>query len=121
MLTDCELGVVILAGTGCRLTEVMAMRWEDVDLDKRTWRVPTWKKWGRREIPLSKLVADALGERLDRVGLVLRVSRDALPAHLRRAGTTARDLRRRFALEAIAGWADKNTVAAYLGLKGGAV
>jgi integrase len=43
----------LLALTGARKGEALAMRWEGVDLPRRTWRVPRSKSGRTRHIPLS--------------------------------------------------------------------
>jgi integrase len=45
--------IALLALTGARKGEALAMRWEDVDLSRRTWRVPRSKSGRTRHIPLS--------------------------------------------------------------------
>ena len=45
--------ITLLALTGARKGEALAMRWEDVCLPRRTWRVPRSKSGRTRHIPLS--------------------------------------------------------------------
>ena len=45
--------IVLLALTGARKSEALNMRWSDVDLERRTWRVPLSKSGRARHIPLS--------------------------------------------------------------------
>jgi integrase len=52
--------IALLALTGARKGEALAMRWEDVDLPRRTWRVPRSKSGRMRHIPLSDSAAALL-------------------------------------------------------------
>lgn len=87
VLTDAELGrlvkavdtlkdpnvraaFVLLIVTGCRLSEVLRARWEDVDLDGGLWRVPRAKSGRVEVIPLPGSVV-ALLRTLPRVGSLL--------------------------------------------------
>jgi integrase len=70
--------VIVLAGTGLRRSELLALRWEDVDLDNRLLsatgsvvrlkghglvRQDTTKGGGERSIPLPQFAVDALHRR----------------------------------------------------------
>lgn len=70
--------VVVLAATGLRRSELLALRWEDVDLDGRVLTVSgsvvrlkgqglvrqeTTKGGGRRSVPLPRFAVDALHRR----------------------------------------------------------
>ncbi len=84
VLTDSELGrlvkavdaltdphvraaFVLLIVTGCRLSEVLRARWQDVDLDGGLWRVPRAKSGRVEVIPLPASVV-ALLRTLPRLG-----------------------------------------------------
>lgn len=45
--------VALLILTGTRKREVLDARWEDVDLEKQIWRIPTTKGGKARHVPLS--------------------------------------------------------------------
>jgi len=45
--------VPMLILTGARKREVLDARWEDLDLERRTWRIPTTKAGKARHVPLS--------------------------------------------------------------------
>jgi len=45
--------ITMLILTGARKREVLDCRWEDLDLDKRQWRIPTTKAGRPRYVPLS--------------------------------------------------------------------
>ena len=65
--------VELLAQTGLRVSEALALRWVDLDLGRRRVRVrrrlyrgafgPPKTKHGRRDVPVSPLLAQALWER----------------------------------------------------------
>ncbi len=103
------VGLVQLA-TACRGGEAQAMAWADVDLDRRTWRIPAdLAKTGRaRLVPLSRAAVDLL-RRLQadargpwvfpgrRPGRVLARGRQAVAKAIEAAGlvnVTPHDLRR---------------------------
>lgn len=52
--------VVLLLMTGCRKRELLDARWEDVDLDRRMWRIPLTKSGRPRNVPLSGAVVELL-------------------------------------------------------------
>jgi integrase len=52
--------VDLLLYTGCRLRELLDARWENVDIDRRTWRIPTSKSGKPRHVPLSQAALDVL-------------------------------------------------------------
>jgi len=67
---------VLLIVTGCRLSEVLRAKWEDVDLDGGLWRIPRAKSGRVEVIPLPGSVV-ALLRTLPRVGsLVVPGCRD---------------------------------------------
>lgn len=45
--------VPMLLLTGARKREVLDAKWEDFDIDRRTWRIPTTKAGVARHVPLS--------------------------------------------------------------------
>ncbi len=45
--------VALLLLTGCRKRELLDGRWEEVNLDKKVWRIPTSKTGKPRHVPLS--------------------------------------------------------------------
>lgn len=45
--------VALLLLTGCRKRELLDARWEEVNLDKKIWRIPTSKTGKPRYVPLS--------------------------------------------------------------------
>jgi len=52
--------VVLLLMTGCRKRELLDARWEDVDLDRRMWRIPLSKSGRPRNVPLSAAAVELL-------------------------------------------------------------
>ncbi|HUU84983.1 MAG TPA: site-specific integrase [Phycisphaerae bacterium] len=51
--------------TGARRSNVAAMRWEEIDLDARTWKIPNTKSGEPVTIPLLPLAVDVLRARLE--------------------------------------------------------
>jgi integrase len=45
--------VPLLLLTGCRKRELLDAKWSDLDLPRRTWRIPTTKTGKARHVPLS--------------------------------------------------------------------
>ncbi len=45
--------VALLLLTGCRKRELLDARWEEINLEQRTWRIPTSKTGKPRHVPLS--------------------------------------------------------------------
>ena len=45
---------------GCRKHELLYSRWEDFDLERRTWRIPMAKSGRSRHVPLSKAALEIL-------------------------------------------------------------
>lgn len=45
--------VALLLLTGCRKRELLDGKWEEVDLDRKVWRIPTSKTGKPRHVPLS--------------------------------------------------------------------
>ncbi len=46
--------VALLLLTGCRKRELLDARWEEVNLEKKVWRIPTSKTGKPRHVPLSE-------------------------------------------------------------------
>lgn len=46
--------VALLLLTGCRKRELLDAKWDEVDLDKKVWRIPTTKTGKPRHVPLSE-------------------------------------------------------------------
>jgi integrase len=105
---------VVMLATGCRRSEILKAKWEDLFLDdmgNATWRLPK-PKGGRPEIkPLTRDVAKMLSK-LPRVGLYVIAGKDPLKprADLKRwwyrliedagiEGVRQHDIRRTFGLE----------------------
>lgn len=58
---------VMAAETGCRASEVLGCRWEDIDLDEKVWRLPDTKAGKPQFVPLTKAMVDYL-KTVPRVG-----------------------------------------------------
>ncbi|MQU58542.1 tyrosine-type recombinase/integrase [Pseudomonas helleri] len=54
--------VPLLLMTGARKRELLDARWQDFDLERRTWRIPTSKSGKPRHVPLSAVVLDLLSQ-----------------------------------------------------------
>lgn len=52
--------VNLLLYTGCRVRELLDARWEHVNIDRRTWLIPTSKTGKPRHVPLSKPALDVI-------------------------------------------------------------
>ena len=52
--------VVLMLMLGCRKRELLDARWEDVDLDRRMWRIPLSKSGRPRNVPLSGAAVELL-------------------------------------------------------------
>ncbi|MCU0662182.1 MAG: site-specific integrase [Myxococcota bacterium] len=113
-LEHVRAGFVFMLATGCRRSEILKAKWEDLfidDMDNATWRLPK-PKGGRPEIkPLTRDIAKMLSE-LPRVGLYVIAGKDPLKprADLKRwwyrliedasiEGVRQHDIRRTFGLE----------------------
>lgn len=65
----------MLIETGARLSEVLRTRWEDLDLDAATWRIPTTKSGRPQLLPLAPSTA-AMLRTIPRLGPWLVPGRD---------------------------------------------
>jgi integrase len=52
--------VPLLLLTGCRKSELLYAKWEHIDVDRRTWRIPLCKSGKARHVPLSSDVIEFL-------------------------------------------------------------
>ena len=52
--------VALLLMLGCRKGELLNAKWEHIDLDRRTWKIPLSKSGKTRHVPLSTDAADVL-------------------------------------------------------------
>ena len=52
-----EAAIWICLSTCCRIGELLTARWEDVDLERKTWTIPETKNGQRHEISLSDFAA----------------------------------------------------------------
>jgi len=52
--------VLFLIYTGARKREVLDAKWQDIDWDKRSWRIPKTKSGKVRHVPLSKSAFEVL-------------------------------------------------------------
>jgi integrase len=59
--TQLPMIIDLLLYTGCRVRELLDARWENVDLDRRVWFIPTSKTGKSRHVPLSKAAVDVVG------------------------------------------------------------
>lgn len=50
--------VALLLLLGCRKRELLDARWEDVDLERRNWRIPMSKSGKARNIPISDMALE---------------------------------------------------------------
>lgn len=71
--------------TAMRRGEILSLRWENVDLGRRTVFIPDTKTGTPRTIPLTKLAASILEACEDRQGQVFNVTVDCLKAAWKRA------------------------------------
>lgn len=75
---DSELAftIAVLVDTGLRSGELARLRWEQVDLNRRTFAVVSYKGTGKpttRRVPLTQRVVRLLEERRRKTGKVLKV------------------------------------------------
>ena len=54
--------VALLLMLGCRKSELLNAKWEHMDLDRRTWKIPLSKSGKMRHVPLSSAAVDLLRE-----------------------------------------------------------
>lgn len=60
--TQLKYIVPLLLLLGCRKRELLDSKWEDIDLDRRTWRIPMSKSGKARHVPLSKAAIEILNQ-----------------------------------------------------------
>ncbi len=101
----------LLIETGCRRSEALRMRWEDVDFDAGVWTIRTTKAGKVQSIPLAAVTLRRLQElprtsgwvfpsprRSDRPWSEIRFLWDALKAKAELPDVTVHDLRRTYGL-----------------------
>lgn len=54
--------VALLLMLGCRKSELLNAKWEHLDLERRTWKIPLSKSGKARHVPLSTAAVDLLKE-----------------------------------------------------------
>jgi integrase len=54
--------IILAVETGMRRGEILSLRWEHIDLDRRVAHLPLTKNGGSRDIPLSTRAATTLAE-----------------------------------------------------------
>lgn len=52
--------VSLLLLTGCRVGELVRAKWDDVDLERRAWRIPMSKNGKSRHVPLSQAAVEVI-------------------------------------------------------------
>lgn len=86
------IGLLLL--TGARKTELLTAQWQHLDLDRRTWHIPTTKTGVPRYVPLSQAALDIITDlpRWDKCPWLLPNPLTRKPyADLKRPWDTARD------------------------------
>jgi integrase len=74
---EIESIVIIALETAARRGEIASMRWEYIDLKKRTWRIPETKTGVPRTVPLSTRAVEVLKGLLRRIdGRVWKLNRE---------------------------------------------
>jgi integrase len=58
--TQLPMIIDLLLYTGCRVRELLDARWENVDLERRAWLIPTSKTGKPRHVPLSQAALDVI-------------------------------------------------------------
>ncbi|HQR66959.1 MAG TPA: integrase arm-type DNA-binding domain-containing protein, partial [Thermoanaerobaculia bacterium] len=71
-----RLALFLLVETGARLSEALRAKWEDLDLDAGTWRIPSPKAGHPQVVPLSRSIVAKL-KRLPRLGSYVVASQSA--------------------------------------------
>jgi integrase len=85
--------VPLLLYTGARVSELLHAEWRHIDLDKRSWLIPTSKTGKARHVPLSKPAIDLLNvvPRFDKCPYVVPNPETKLPfVTIKHAWQTAR-------------------------------
>jgi integrase len=69
--------MVFLLTTGARLNEAQMVKWEDIDLENRVWRIPATNSKSKRvrSVPLNDMAIAALKENTGDTGYVFRSPR----------------------------------------------
>jgi integrase len=86
------VGLLLL--TGARVSELLHAEWRHIDLDKKSWLIPTSKTGRARHVPLSKPAIEILKvvPRFDKCGYVLPNPETLKPfVTIKRVWQTARD------------------------------
>ena len=86
------VGLLLL--TGARKTELLQAKWEHVDLERRSWHIPTTKTGKPRHVPLSQAAMDILNGLpcWDKCPWLIPNPETRLPyTDIKRAWDTARD------------------------------
>lgn len=60
--TQLRFIVALLLLTGARKRELLDARWEDFDIDRRSWRIPMSKSGKARHVPLSAAAIEVIGQ-----------------------------------------------------------
>ncbi len=60
--TQLKYIVGLLLFTGARVSELLNAEWRDVDVERRTWRIPLSKTGKSRHVPLSQGAIDLIGQ-----------------------------------------------------------
>jgi integrase len=60
--TQLKYIVPLLLLLGCRKRELLDSRWEEFDLDRRSWRIPMTKSGKARRVPLPKAAVEILNQ-----------------------------------------------------------
>ncbi|MCA9818427.1 MAG: tyrosine-type recombinase/integrase [Cyanobacteria bacterium HKST-UBA01] len=55
--------LIFLLMTGCRISEGMALRWQDIDFDTKTFRLATTKNGKPHTLPMSKYLTELIESR----------------------------------------------------------
>jgi integrase len=66
--TDARDAILLMLFTGARRTNVLTMRWEDVNLERAVWRIPLTKSGKAQSVTLAPVALQVLGQRTTRRG-----------------------------------------------------